>query len=163
MADYGVGKDQCMQGMWEYCSFERTKAKKFLKDAEKEKQEGIQGQWQQEAPAKEYLEQVKRSAHTDCTPRMMKFGYFALKDGDWEGDGIMLRSTDFLRRIIAPGGGQGGVTMSYLWPNCNSFPLEDYMWWVSAGKKHTSWWCAICGENYEWRAPNRSLTGGTNR
>ena len=34
---------------------------------------------------------------------------------------IMLRSTDCLRRIIAPVGGQGGVTMSYLCPNCNSF------------------------------------------
>ena len=29
---------------------------------------------------------------------------------------IMLRSTDYLRRIIAPVGGQGGVTMSYLCP-----------------------------------------------
>ena len=27
---------------------------------------------------------------------------------------IKLRSTDYLRRIIAPVGGQGGVTMSYL-------------------------------------------------
>ena len=59
---------------------------------------------------------------------------------------IMLKSTDYLRRIIAPVGGQGGVTMSYVCPNCNSFPLEDYVWWVSAGKKHTSWWCAIFGE-----------------
>ena len=33
-------------------SLERAKAKKFLKDAEKEKQEGIQGQWQHESPAK---------------------------------------------------------------------------------------------------------------
>ena len=71
--------------------------------------------------------------------------------------GIMLKSTDFLRRIIAPAGGQGGVTLSYLCPNCTKFPLEDYMWWVSAGKKHCSWWCAICGEKYEWRAPNRLL------
>ena len=47
---------------------------------------------------------------------------------------IMLRSTDYLRRIIAPVGGQGGVTMSYLCPNSNSFPLEDYVWWVSGGK-----------------------------
>ena len=38
---------------------------------------------------------------------------------------IMLRSTDCLRRIIAPVGGQEGVTRSYLCPNCNSFPLED--------------------------------------
>ena len=42
--------------------------------------------------------------------------------------GIMLESPDFLRRLVAPAGGQGGVTMSYLCPNCNSFPLEDYVW-----------------------------------
>ena len=29
---------------------------------------------------------------------------------------IMLKSTDYLRRIIAPVGGQEGVTMSYLFP-----------------------------------------------
>ena len=44
---------------------------------------------------------------------------------------IMLGSTDYLRRIIAPVGEQGGVTMSCLCPHCNSFPLEDYVWWVS--------------------------------
>ena len=31
------GKDQYIQGMWEYFSLERVKAKKLLKDAEKEK------------------------------------------------------------------------------------------------------------------------------
>ena len=67
---------------------------------------------------------------------------------------IMLRSTGHLWRIIAPVGGQGGVTMSYLCPNCNSFPLEDYVWWVSGGKS-TKWWCAICGEKYYWKQPNR--------
>ena len=42
-----LGKDQSIQGMCEYFSLERVKAKKkFSKDAEKEKQEGIQGQWQ---------------------------------------------------------------------------------------------------------------------
>ena len=71
--------------------------------------------------------------------------------------GIVLKNTDFLRRIIAPAGGQGGVTLSYLCPRCNSFSLENYIWWVSAGKKHCSLWCAIGGENYEWRAPNRLL------
>ena len=69
---------------------------------------------------------------------------------------IMFKSTDYLRRIIAPVGGQAGVTMSYLCPNCNSFPLEDYVWCVSAGKT-TEWWCAICGEKYDWREPNRLL------
>ena len=66
-----LGKDQYIQGMWEYFSLERAKAKKFLKDAEKEKQEEIQGQWQRDSPVKEFLEQVK-SADTDGTPKMMK-------------------------------------------------------------------------------------------
>ena len=35
---------------------------------------------------------------------------------------IMLRSTDYLRRNIAPVGGEGGVTVSYLCPNCKKFP-----------------------------------------
>ena len=38
---------------------------------------------------------------------------------------IMIRSTDYLRRIIAPVGGQGGVSMSYLFPHCNRFSFED--------------------------------------
>ena len=75
---------------------------------------------------------------------------------------IMLESTDYLRRNIAPLGGQGGVTMSYLCPHCNSFPLEDYVWWVS-GRKHTKCWCAICGEKYDWKQPNRLLVVQTNR
>ena len=127
----------------------------------KEKQAGIQGQWQLESPAKEYLEQVKRRDDTSCAERMMKQGFIALKSGDWEEyKGIfraevkamewafdrikeafdqvaqdeaenirivqetMIRSTDYLRRIIAPAGGQGGVTMSYLCPHCNSFPWK---------------------------------------
>ena len=67
--------------------------------------------------------------------------------------GVMLRSTDYLRRSTVPVGGQGGVTMSYLCPHCNSFPSEDYIWWVSGGK-HTNWWCAICGEKYDWEQPD---------
>ena len=41
-------------------------------------------------------------------------------------------------------------------PNCNSFPLEDYVWWVS-GEKTTKWWCATCGEKYDCRQPNKLL------
>ena len=44
----------------------------------------MQGQWQHESPAKEYVEQVKCCEGTDCTPRMMKQAFFALKGGDWE-------------------------------------------------------------------------------
>ena len=133
---------------------------------------------------------------------MMRFGYYALKNGDWEEckrtykaevsatewtfgrireafkrvardeaeilsivQRNMLKSTDFLRRIIAPAGGQGGVTLSYSCSHCNCFPLEVYIWWVSTGngdsnnkkKQHCSWCCANCGETYEWKAPNRLL------
>ena len=74
---------------------------------------------------------------------------------------IMLRSTDYLRRTIAPVGGQGGVAMSYLCPHCNSFPMEDFVWWVSGrksmqiggarsveknmtgGNQTGSWWCRL--------------------
>ena len=37
--------------------------------------------------------------------------------------------------------------MSYLCPHCNSFPMED----------HLVGWCAICGEKYDWKQPNRHL------
>ena len=69
---------------------------------------------------------------------------------------IMFKSTDYLRRTIAPVGGQGEVTMSYLCPSCNSFPLGDYVWWVS-GRKTTRWWCANLWKKYDWRQQNRLL------
>ena len=37
------------------------------------------------------------------------------------------KSTDFLRRIIAPVGGREGVTLSYICPHSNILPLEDYL------------------------------------
>ena len=70
---------------------------------------------------------------------------------------IMIRSTDYLRRIMAPFGEQGGVTMSCLCPNCNSFNLGDYIWWVSGRQGRNNWWCATCGEKYGRKQPNRLL------
>ena len=72
-------EDQYIRGMWEYFSCERLTVKNSREDAEKEKQEGIQGQWQREFPAKEHLEQMKCCNDTDCTPRMMKQEFFVLK------------------------------------------------------------------------------------
>ena len=71
--------------------------------------------------------------------------------------------TDFLRGIIAPVDGMGGVTLSCLCQHSHCYPLEEYIWWVSSGhgdgnnreKKQCSWWCAACGSQYDWRAPNR--------
>ena len=54
--------------------------------------------------------------------------------------------------------------MSNLCPNCKSFSLEDFIWWVSRRKGSNKWWCAICGEKYDWKQPNRLLvvqTGGS--
>ena len=41
---------------------------------------------------------------------------------------ILRKSSDFLRRSIAPVDGMGGVNMSYVCPHCNCFPLDDYIW-----------------------------------
>ena len=86
MVGYGEcwGKTSLYKECGNTTRFQSVKAKKFMKDAEKDKQEGMHGQWQRESPAKEYLEQVKSSADTDCTNKMMKFNYFALRGGDRE-------------------------------------------------------------------------------
>ena len=78
-----MGTEPYLRGMWEHFSCKRSKAKMFRQQAEEEKQAGIQGQWQQESPAREYLEQVKCCHDTDCNESMMKKGFTALKNGTW--------------------------------------------------------------------------------
>ena len=56
------GSGQFLRGMWEYFSLKRVGARKYLADGAREKQEGKQGQEQDEPPFKEVLEQIKRSA-----------------------------------------------------------------------------------------------------
>ena len=164
-----MGKEHYVREMWEYFCQERARVERFREEAEEERPAGgMQGQWQLESPAKECLEQVKCGNDTDCTHRMKKQGFLALKSGEWEKyqstfrnevkvsewafnrmkeafekvakdearklstvQEIMIRSTDYLRRIIPPAVGQGGVTMSHLCPHCNSFPMEHYIYWVS--------------------------------
>ena len=70
-----MGKELYLRGMWEHLSCERSKAKKFRQPADVEKQTEIQGQWQQESPAKEHLEQVKCCHDTDCNESMTKKGF----------------------------------------------------------------------------------------
>ena len=70
--------------MWQYFALERTQVKTFLEDAKKERLEGIKWSWKQESPAKEILEQVKRAAGLECTAKMMKWTFYALKEGMWE-------------------------------------------------------------------------------
>ena len=126
-----------------------------------ENQEGIQGQWQEESPFKEVLEQVKRSADTDCGAQKMRRANNAKKSGNAEnfqeecrkegklcewtldrlqeayeqvamGDidrlsiakEILRKSTEFLRRIIAPGDWMGGVTFLVRLPALQLLPSE---------------------------------------
>ena len=79
-----MGKEPYLRGILEPFSCERLKAKKFRELADEEKEAGTQGQWQQESPAKEYLEQVKCCHDTDCNEPMMKKGFTVLKNGTWE-------------------------------------------------------------------------------
>ena len=56
-----------------------------MKEAEKEKQEGIQSQWQKESPAKEYLEQVNVLQGHGLHSQDDETGlFFALNNGEWE-------------------------------------------------------------------------------
>ena len=80
-----MGKEPYLRGMWEYFLQERSRVKRFRELADEEKQAGIQGQWQQESPATEYLERVKCCQDTDCNEPMMKKGFTALENGTWEG------------------------------------------------------------------------------
>ena len=65
-----MGKEQYMREMLEFCCRERSRVKKLREDAERERQAGLQGQWQHESPAMEYLEQVKCCNDSDCTHRL---------------------------------------------------------------------------------------------
>ena len=59
-----MGNEQFISGMWEYFTLERAEENMILEDASREKQEGIQGQWQQESPFREILEQARRNEDT---------------------------------------------------------------------------------------------------
>ena len=172
-----IGKEPHLRGMWIYFLQERIRVKRFRELADEEKQAGTQGQWQQDPPAKEYLEQMT-CCHDDCNEPMMSKETFRkeMEASEWAFDNRGLRFGSTLRGREDEHCGidhaqkhgllaakhcarcrKEGVTMSYLCLNCNSSLLEDYVWWVSAGKKYTSWWCAICGEKYDWKQPNRLL------
>ena len=60
--------EQFVSGMWEYfiSLSKREEAKKILEGAARERQEGIQGQWQPESPFREVLEQVRGNADMGC-------------------------------------------------------------------------------------------------
>ena len=66
------GSEQFLLGMWSISPSKGQEQGKILADAAREKQEGKQGQWQQEP----------RDA--DCGPQTMRRAYLAMKHGNWE-------------------------------------------------------------------------------
>ena len=127
--------------------------RKILEGAARERQEGIQGQWQQASPFREVLEQARGNVDTGCSAQIMRGSFIATRDDSWEefrkgmqrkrekssewtlektreayekvarediGRLGTRKGTDFLRRIIAPVDGMGGVTLSYICPHCVS-------------------------------------------
>ena len=91
-------KEPYLRGRWEHVSCKRSKAKKFRQLADEERQAGVQGQWEQESPAREDLKQVKCCHDTDCNESMVKKDFTALKkwnvgrvSRDLQGNGEGLR------------------------------------------------------------------------
>ena len=180
-------KEPYLRGMWEHFSCERLKPKKFRQLADKEKQSGIQGQWQQESPVREYFEQVKCCHDTDCNEPMMKKGFTASKNGTWEEckETYLQEKDESLRmghrqdkRCVRVGGtGRDrkdehccsearttcGVSSHREESQCltcartATISLWKTTFGGSLGGKTTKWWCATCGEKYDWRQPNRLL------
>ena len=70
--------------MWEYFTLKRAETKRIRDDAARERQEGIQGQRQQESPFREILEHVRRNEDMGCSSEVMRKGYFALRVRRWE-------------------------------------------------------------------------------
>ena len=70
---------------------------------------------------------------------------------------IMIRSTEYLRRIIAPAGGQGGVTMSYLCPKCNTSLWKTTFGGFPVQKGVTTGGAQFVEKKNDWKQPNRLL------
>ena len=73
------GSETFLRGMWEYYILRRAWARRILADAAREKQEGIQGQWQPESPFKEVLEQVKKKCGYRLQSQTMRRASIAKK------------------------------------------------------------------------------------
>ena len=79
-----MGNEQLICGMWVYFTLERAKVRKIPAEASREKQEGIQGQWQQESSFREVLEHVQGNADMGGDSQTMRQCYLAMRNGSWE-------------------------------------------------------------------------------
>ena len=78
------GLEQLVRRMWKHFSIRKAWARSVLVVAERERQEGREGIWQQESPFKEELELVKHSRNLRCEGLLIRPAYYARKSGVWE-------------------------------------------------------------------------------
>ena len=70
--------------MWEHLTIKNAWARSVLLDAEKERQEGRDGHWQQESPYNEEPNLVKHSRDLRFEGLSMRRAYYAGRSGVWE-------------------------------------------------------------------------------
>ena len=78
-----LGMQQYLRRMWELFTDKKSMGQSSLVGCGKERQEGIQGNWQKESPFKQYLELVKRGSDLSCDGGSMCRAYNAGRSG-WE-------------------------------------------------------------------------------
>ena len=79
-----IAHEEFTHGMWAHFTLKRAEAKEILEDAARERQEGIQGQWQQASPFREVLEQARGTVETGCSAQIMRGSFIAKRDDSWE-------------------------------------------------------------------------------
>ena len=132
-----LGKDQFLQKIWEYFCLERVKKEKCRHRLHSQNDKV----WKL-CIEERRLGGIRKNLHS-CSER----------DGVDLVQRIMLKSTECLQRIIAPAGGQGGVTLSYCAHIAIVFLLriifggQRQQMETTTKKKDCSWWCAHCGPN----------------
>ena len=70
--------------MWERFTLNKAWTRSGLAEADKERQNGTDGDWQQENPYKEELELVRRSSEFCFEGILMRRACEAVKPGDWK-------------------------------------------------------------------------------
>ena len=133
--------EQFSRGMWEYFTL-KAEVKKILENASRERHEGIQGQWQQESPFREVLEQVRGNVDLGCGAQMVRTGSIAMRDGSWEEfkEGCRnARSGTRNGRELA-----GNVGRSRAAPLCRGSPLLLHRQFINSCLSRSVYFFATC-------------------
>ena len=70
--------------MWQHFTMKKVWARSVLVEVEKERQDGIEGDWQQESPCQEALELFRHSSDLRFEGLLMRRAYYSGRSGDWQ-------------------------------------------------------------------------------